>query len=433
MADHARSDDPAVQAQLDRLARLSPGADTLGLERITALLERLDNPHLQMPPVFHVAGTNGKGSTCAVLRAALEADGKAVHVYTSPHLVRFNERIRIAGTLISDAQLADYLSRVLDAADGIHPSFFEVTTAAAFLAFREHRADACIIEVGLGGRLDATNVIGTTAASGISQLGIDHEAFLGNNIEGIAREKASIARAGRPLVTQAYPFEVREIVAETAREAGAYVLRENADWSCLALGDHLKITVDGKSLIADLPSLAGQHQATNAGLAIAMLMSQQTVTVSTASLQIAPAKAEWPARLQLLDDGPLTALLPARDVRIDGGHNVAAAEAIARWLINEPPHILIVGMLANKNAAGWLATLAPRIAGVIAVPIPGHEHHDPSDLAVMAEALGLTSVTAVDLSQAMAMGGHFPPAPVLIAGSLYLAGEALRINQQLPL
>lgn len=432
MADHARSDSPAVQAQLDRLSALSPGADILGLERITQLLERLHNPHLSLPPVFHVAGTNGKGSTCAVLRAALEGDGKKVHVYTSPHLVRFNERIRIAGDLISDDMLAAYLGRALDHAEGIGASFFEVTTAVAFLAFHEHPADACIIEVGMGGRLDATNVLGSTAASGVAQLGIDHEAFLGSAIEGIAREKAAIARPGRPLVTLAYPFEVREAVAETARARGSYVLREGGDWSCLALPDRLKVVVEGRTIEADLPALPGLHQAQNAGLAIAMLLSQKTIEVSTASLQAAPAKMLWPARLQTLGSGPLTDHVPGRTVRLDGGHNLAAAEALARWLATEPNHVLVVGMLANKDAAGLIATLAPRVAGLVAVPIPGHEHHAPADLALLAEQHGITAVTASDLSQAMAMAGHFPDAPVLIAGSLYLAGEAMRLNNELP-
>src|SRR6476619_8120335 len=210
MPDHARSDDAAVQAQLDRFAQLSPGRDILGLERITALLALLGNPHHRLPPVFHVAGTNGKGSTCAFLRATLEAAGKTVHVYTSPHLVRFNERIRLAGQLIEDSALSPLLAEVLDAADAhdIGPSFFEATTAAAFFAFSRTPADACVIEVGLGGRLDATNVIADPAATGIAQLGIDHQAFLGDTILQIAREKAGIAKPGRPLVVLDYPADV---------------------------------------------------------------------------------------------------------------------------------------------------------------------------------------------------------------------------------
>ncbi|MET0361992.1 MAG: bifunctional folylpolyglutamate synthase/dihydrofolate synthase, partial [Sphingobium sp.] len=216
MADHAISSDRAVQDQLDRLTALSPGADILGLERITRLLDRLGNPHHRLPPVFHVAGTNGKGSTCAFLRAALEANGYTVHVYTSPHLVRFNERIRIAGQLIDDATLAEGLSAVLDRADDLGASFFEVTTALAFHLFAEVPADACVIEVGLGGRLDATNVLASPAACGVAQLGMDHEAFLGNKLAGIAREKAAIAKPGTPILTQRYPAAIARAVADEA-------------------------------------------------------------------------------------------------------------------------------------------------------------------------------------------------------------------------
>ena len=223
MADHARSDDPAVQAQLDRFAQLSPGRDILGLERIALLLEAIGNPHLKLPPVLHVAGTNGKGSTCAFLRAAIEGAGLTAHAYTSPHLVRFNERIRVAGSLIEDAPLASILAEVLDAAEAadIGPSFFEATTAAAFLAFSRTPADATIIEVGLGGRLDATNIIPAPIVTGIAQLGLDHEAFLLDPengpayppLERIGFEKASIAKSGVPLVTMDYPKAVMARVA----------------------------------------------------------------------------------------------------------------------------------------------------------------------------------------------------------------------------
>src|SRR5438093_8372461 len=208
MVDFAVSDNLAVQRQLDRLASLSPGTDVLGLERIVALLERLGHPELVLPPVFHVAGTNGKGSTCAFLRAAIEAAGLKVHVYSSPHLVRFNERIRLAGRLIDDEQLAVLLTEVLNAAADLHPTFFEATTAAALLVFAREPADACILEVGLGGRLDATNVIPSPAACATAQLGLDHQAFLGSSPEGIAAEKAGIAKPGVPLVTLHYPTRV---------------------------------------------------------------------------------------------------------------------------------------------------------------------------------------------------------------------------------
>lgn len=434
MADHARSDDPAVQAQLDRLSHLSPGRDTLGLERISALLDALGNPERRLPSVFHVAGTNGKGSTCAVLRAALEADGKRVHCYTSPHLVRFNERIRIAGHLISDDLLADTLRRVLDVAEPIAPSFFEATTAAAFLAMAEHSADACVIEVGLGGRLDATNVIPIPAVCGIAGLGVDHEAFLGDDGVQIAREKAGIAKPGRPLVTMAYPLPLRAAVAEVAGARDATVKREGYDWHYARMENHLRIVFEDKSVEAQLPALAGPHQQANAALAIAMLLAQNQLAVRLESMEIAPAKAIWPARLQRLTPGPLTARLGARNVLLDGGHNVAAAQALASHLSGHTRYLLILGMMANKDAAGWIEAMAPCIAGMIAVPIADHAHHAPEALAALAEAHGIPSATASGIRSALAMAAQMPDelgaVPVLIAGSLYLAGEVLRANGQ---
>lgn len=432
MADFAQSDDPAVQKQLDRLSRLSPGADILGLDRITRLLDALGNPHHRLPPVFHVAGTNGKGSVCAVLRAAFEADGKTVHSYTSPHLVRFNERIRLNGTLIGDAELADYLRRVLDIAEPIGPSFFEATTAAAFLAFSERRADACIIEVGLGGRLDATNVIGLPAACGIAQLGVDHEAFLGNDPAGIAREKAGIARTGSPLVTMAYPLPIREAIGEVVAGCEAHWLREGSDWHFARIGDTLRVIVGQHSVDAQIPALVGAHQIGNAALAIAMIMAQRLVPVLTDSLAVAPARAKWPGRLQRLGQGPLTTALGDRAVWLDGGHNVAAAEALASHLGGGERHMLIVGLLANKDLAGWMAALAPHLSGVIAIPIDGHAHHSPADVCRIAHHLGLEATAASDIAGAVDRAARISQQPVLIAGSLYLAGEVLRINQQMP-
>ena len=230
MPDFARSADPAVQAELDLLAKLSPGGDRLGLDRITRLLDRLGRPQDALPPVLHVAGTNGKGSACAFLRAALEAAGHNVHAFTSPHLVRFNERIRIAGRLIEDGQLAALLQEVRKASDSIEPSFFEATTAAAFLAFARSPADAAIVEVGLGGRLDATNVIDQPLVTGIAGLGLDHQQFLGRRMIDIAGEKAGIARAGVPLVTQLYPDRIATRIGDIARETGAVWLPRGGPW-----------------------------------------------------------------------------------------------------------------------------------------------------------------------------------------------------------
>lgn len=413
MADHARSDDPAVQAQLDRFAQLSPGRDILGLERISALMTALGNPHRALPPVFHVAGTNGKGSTCTFLRFMLEAAGHRVHVYTSPHLVRFNERVRVAGRLIEDAALAPLLAEVLDAAEaaGIAPSFFEATTAAAFLAFARTPADACVIEVGLGGRLDATNVIEAPLVCGIAQLGVDHQAFLGDDAVVIAGEKAGIAKAGAPLVTLAYPRAQTQRVAEVAAAAGATVRMKGRDWQAEAypLG------------------LSGGFQSENAALAVAMLRHQRVLAVSDDAIRAGLAAAHWPARLQRLKAGPL--VRDGAEVWLDGCHNPAAAELVARHFAEGGPIDLVCGILANKDAVGILRPFKGLVERFTAVPIVGHEHHAPADLALLADALEMNADIATDVGAALARCAE---RPVLIMGSLYLAGEVLRLNDQLP-
>ncbi|MFN3389699.1 MAG: bifunctional folylpolyglutamate synthase/dihydrofolate synthase, partial [Allosphingosinicella sp.] len=287
MPDRAVSSHPGVQRQLDRLGTLSPGADTLGLERVSVLAARLGHPERALPPVFHVAGTNGKGSTCAFLRAGLEAAGLKVHVYTSPHLVRFNERIRLAGSLIADEALAALLEEVLDAADGIHPSFFEATTAAAFLAFSRIPADACVVEVGLGGRRDATNILPAPAVCGIAQLGLDHQAFLGARLEQIAAEKAGIAKPGVPLVTERYPDALAAPIAAAAERAGAAWHPRGASWDAEAVRGRLLYRDDAGALDLPLPRLPGAHQAGNAALATAMIRHKQAVPVGETALRAA--------------------------------------------------------------------------------------------------------------------------------------------------
>ncbi|UYY78159.1 bifunctional folylpolyglutamate synthase/dihydrofolate synthase [Sphingomonas sp. R1] len=437
MADFARSTDPAVQAQLDRLTLLSPGADILGLGRITRLLARVGDPHLRLPPVLHVAGTNGKGSTCAFLRAALEAAGLRVHVYSSPHLVRFNERIRLAGTLIDDAVLAPLLAEVLDAGGDIGASFFEVTTAAAFLAFARTPADACVIEVGLGGRLDATNVVLAPIATGIAQLGIDHQAFLGDTLPQIAREKAGIAKPGVPMVTMRYEPDIAAVIEAT----GAPVFAQGTAWDYAVAGDHLTYRDAQGTVETPLPALSGPHQPGNLALAIAMLRHQTVLALPDAALASAATRARWPARMQPLGQGALTALLPPESaVWLDGGHNAAAGVAIAGTVASiaaDRPCHLVLGMLANKDPEGLLAELAPRLASAVMVPIPGHAHHAPDDLAARVRALGVPAVsTAEDVPAALrALAGQLPgqpPAAVLILGSLYLAGVVLAANGELP-
>jgi len=255
MADFARSAHPAVQAQLDRLSKLSPAGDRLGLERIAALLERLGRPQDALPPIFHIAGTNGKGSTVAFLRAALEASGHSVHAFTSPHLVRFNERIRIAGQLIEDDELAQTLAEVIDVGAGIEPSFFEVATAAAFVAFARRAADACILEVGLGGRLDATNVIEHPLVTGIANLALDHQQFLGNGLPDIAGEKAAIAKPGVPLVTQLYPPAISSRIDRIAHERGASWLPRGGVWDAIVRQGKLRYRDEQGELDLPLPRL----------------------------------------------------------------------------------------------------------------------------------------------------------------------------------
>lgn len=437
MADHATSSDPFVQAQLDRLARLSPGADILGLERITTLLARLGDPQLRLPPIFHVAGTNGKGSTCAYLRAALEADGRRVHVFTSPHLVRFNERIRLAGTLISDAMLAHYLGRVLDIAEGVGASFFEVTTAAAFLAFSEVAADALVLEVGLGGRLDATNVVTAPAVCGIAQLGVDHEAFLGSDIVGIAREKAGIAKHGAPIVTIAHDAPLTDAIAAVAAAAGAPLFRAERDWSYAVdpLRDML-VYRDAWGLVeTPLPALPGAHQFGNLALAIAMLRHQRALSVSDDALVEAARTAQWPARLQRLDHGPLIAPLgKGADVWLDGGHNPAAGEVLAKHFHGMRCMPMILGMLANKDASGFLLPLLPHLGSIQVVPVPGHAWHDADHIAAIAEPRGVRVIAKDDVPAAIAAleASSTRQGPLLIGGSLYLAGHVLEANGQLP-
>jgi dihydrofolate synthase / folylpolyglutamate synthase len=438
MPDHAYSTDPAVQAQLNRLTMLSPGRDVLGLERISELLARLGNPHLALPPVFHVAGTNGKGSTCAFLRAALEAAGKSVHVYSSPHLVRFNERIRIAGKLIDDAALAPLLSEVLDCSEDLNPSFFEATTAVAFLSFARSPANAAVIEVGLGGRLDATNIIPQPAVCGIASLGIDHESFLLDPdngpayppLERIAYEKAGIAKAGSPLVTMAYPAAMANRVAEAAMAAKAPYHPKGSDWDAAPYQGKLHYRDAHGKLSLPLPAMHGAHQAMNAALAIAMIRHQSVIEVPEAALKAGVGWAHWPARLQRLAPGPFAG---EREVWLDGGHNadcgIAVADHFREYLKPGRTVHLICGILANKDARGVLAPFADLVSEMTAVSVPGHPSHAPEALRAMAEEVGLPCRTGSDVRTAIDASNADV---TIILGSLYLAGDVLRANNQIP-
>jgi len=436
MADFARSAHPGVQAQLDRLAKLSPTGDRLGLERIAAVLERLGRPQDRLPPVFHVAGTNGKGSTAAFLRASLEAAGYKVHVFTSPHLVRFNERIRIAGRLIDDETLQDLLTEVLDAGAGIEPSFFEVASAVAILAFARTPADACILEVGLGGRLDATNVIERPLVTGIADLALDHQHFLGSRLTDIAGEKAGIAKRGVPLVTQNYSPRIARRIGEIAEEVGALWLPRGRAWQASERGGQLHYHDSEAPLDLPLPSLEGAHQARNASLAVAMLRHQAEMSVSDKAIAEGLKAARWPGRLQLLGKGPLTAKLPGRRVWVDGGHNRGASLAIAKQMADRAPFDLIFALMRTRRISDVLVPLAPLVRKAHTIPLSGHPHHDPRDIAMFAQnRLGpRETYPAFTLDQAIERLAKDPDGrpDVLIFGSLYMAGEVLAANEELP-
>ncbi|HJS40739.1 MAG TPA: folylpolyglutamate synthase/dihydrofolate synthase family protein [Sphingomicrobium sp.] len=435
MVDFARSANPAVQAELDLLSKLSPGGDLLGLDRITRLLERLGRPQDSLPPVFHVAGTNGKGSTCAFLRAALEASGHKVHVFTSPHLVRFNERIRIAGRLIEDDLLAALLKEVREASEDIEPSFFEATTAVAFLAFARTPADVAIVEVGLGGRLDATNVIDKPLVCGIAGLGLDHQQFLGRRMIDIADEKAGIARRGVPLVTQLYPDKIATRIGGVATNVSAQWLPRGGIWDAEVRQDRLHYRDEAGELALPLPRLPGRHQALNAALAVAMLRHQDRLKVPVSALNAAMGWADWPARLQRLGRGPLTGLLPTgSELWVDGGHNPAAARLVAdhvkhEWRDGRPVHLLFAA-LESKDADGLLKPFAGVADMVHTLPIADHDCRDPKALADMARKQGFEAHPRESLGQALAAIRKSSRA--LVFGSLYLAGEALAANGTIP-
>ncbi|WP_265530278.1 bifunctional folylpolyglutamate synthase/dihydrofolate synthase [Sphingomicrobium marinum] len=433
MADGARSSHPKVQAQLDRLMALGMGGDVLGLERVSALCAKLGNPQNEMPPVFHVAGTNGKGSTIAFLRAALEAAGKSVHVFTSPHLVRFNERIRLAGKLIDDEALAELLEEVLDAAGDIKPTFFEATTAAAFLAFSRTPADATLVEVGLGGRLDATNIIEQPLVTGIASLGLDHQQFLGGTLPKIGAEKAGIAKDGVMLVTQAYPPATEARIAEIAAATGARWRPRRKAWDVVVRHGKLHYRDALGGLELPLPRMPGRHQHHNAGLAIAMLRLQGEFDIPDAAYAAALGWTDWPARLQRLREGSLFDRLPgSSELWVDGGHNPSAAREVAMAVksMDDMPLTIIFAALTNKDAEGLLAPFDGMTDKVVTLGIDHHDCHPPEWLAELATGMGHDAQPAASLEAAFDMVEQ--PGRVLVFGSLYLAGQMLAANGTLP-
>lgn len=422
-----------MDAALARLTQLYPKLIDLSLGRTHRLLGDLGNPHHRLPPVIHVAGTNGKGSTVAMMRAVLEAAGYRVHVYTSPHLVRFAERIRLVGSVIDEALLLQMLEHVEKVNAGQPITFFEVTTAVAFLAFAQIPADVVLLETGLGGRFDSTNVIAKPAVTVLSSISMDHMQYLGETLALIAGEKAAIMKPGVPCVSAAQKPEAMDVIAAAAREIGAPLKVQNADWSITEEGGGLVFKGEHNAWKTPLPPLPGRHQYENAGLALAAL-DQSPFAIPPFALRSGFRNVEWPARAQHLRQGPLVNALPAGwELWLDGGHNAGGGAAVAalaaeRW--GDAPLHLICGMLTTKAAEDYLRPLAARAASFTAVPIPGNDTaFAPADLAAAAKAAGHKNVnTAEEVSAALKAISPDGRGRVLICGSLYLAGEVLKAN-----
>ena len=423
---------------LERLTRLHPKLIDLSLGRVEGLLAALGDPQEKLPPVTHVAGTNGKGSTIATLRACLEAAGCRVHTYISPHLVRFHERIRLAGRLIDEEALIALLEECERANQGAPITYFEITTAAAFLAFARTPADIVLLETGLGGRLDATNVIRHPAATAVTPISLDHQAFLGETIAAIAGEKAGILKPGAPAVIGPQPAEAAAVFAARADRIGAPLFRFGREWACAASGDGIRYEGSHWRLDLPLPSLLGAHQITNAGTAIACLEQLTGFPIASDAIAEGLRHIEWPARLQRLTRGPLVAMLPLGwELWLDGGHNPGAGEvlaaAAAAW--RDRPLHLIVGMLNTKNATGFLAPLARHAATLDAVTIPGEENPLPAAaIAAAARSVGIAArevpsvATAIRVIAAQDGAAVAGAGRVLICGSLHLAGTVLADN-----
>jgi len=429
-------------AILARLLALHPKKIDLALDRILRLLHALGDPHLKLPPVIHVAGTNGKGSVCAFSRAMLEAQGLIVHMHTSPHLVRFHERIRIAGRLISEGELVAILEEVERVNDGQPITFFEITNAAMFLAFSRHYADAVVLEVGLGGKFDATNVVEHPAMTVIQPVGMDHMEFLGDDLAAIAGEKAGIIKQGAPLVVGRQDDVAANVILSRADRLGVPVFAFGQDFS--ARQEHGRMVYEDETGLLDLPlpKLIGRHQIENAGVAIAALRHAGLDWGADDAVEEGVLTVEWPARLQRLTHGPLVATAPPNaEVWLDGGHNPHGAAAVSRAIADleekgERPLYLICGMLSRKDAVGFLSQFRGLARHVVTVAIPGEANSlGPGALYDLARKAGLDAAPGEDLEDAMlqiAARAQFdandPPPRILICGSLYLAGKVLAEN-----
>ncbi|WP_137111713.1 folylpolyglutamate synthase/dihydrofolate synthase family protein [Rhodobacter sp. SY28-1] len=414
---------------LERMMTLHPKVIDLTLARVERLLQALCNPERAIPPVIHIAGTNGKGSTQAMIRAGLEAGGDKVHAYTSPHLARFHERIRLAGELISEELLTQLLDESVTANGPDEITFFEITTCAAFLAFARVPADWTLLEVGLGGRLDATNVIDTPRLTIITPVSLDHQAFLGDTVAAIAGEKAGIIKRGVPVIVGPQSEEGLAVIEAKAARMGAPAWIFGQQWNVWEERGRLVYQDENGLLDLPLPNLPGPHQVQNAGAAIAAL---RLLGRDEAACEAAVTRAFWPARMQRLRRGPLVDLAPTVELWLDGGHNPAGGEAVAATLARMPKREthLICGMLNTKDVTGYMRPLAPQVTKLHAVSIPGEKNTLPAELTRdAARAAGIAAETAGSVAEALAgIAATSPDARVLICGSLYLAGTVLREN-----
>lgn len=416
-------------AVLERMMTLHPKVIDLTLGRVHRLLAALGNPERNIPPVVHIAGTNGKGSTLAMIRAGLEASGAVTHAYTSPHLARFHERIRLAGELISEPALTALLDECVSVNGPDEITFFEITTCAAFLAFARTKADWTLLEVGLGGRLDATNVVDVPRLTVITPVSLDHQAFLGDTVGAIAGEKAGIIKRGVPVIVGPQTEEGLAVIEARAARLGAPVLAYGQQWHVQEDRGRLIFQDENGLLDLPLPNLPGPHQIQNAGAA---LMALRHLGMSEASCEAAVTRAFWPARMQRLKTGPLVASAPGVELWLDGGHNPAGGEAVAATLARMPRREthLICGMLNTKDVRGYMEPLAPHARRLHAISIPGEKNTLPAETTRDAAlAAGMESVTADSVQAALsAIASEAPHARVLICGSLYLAGAVLREN-----
>lgn len=406
---------------------LHPKVIDLSLDRMHRLLAALGNPERVIPPVIHIAGTNGKGSTHAMIRAGLEAGGARVHTYTSPHLAQFRERIRLAGTLIEDDALADLLAQVEAANDGQPITFFEITTAAAFLAFARTPADFTLLEVGLGGRLDATNVIDAPRLTVITPVSIDHTQYLGETLPLIAAEKAGIIKPRVPVIVGPQDDDALRVIEARAMGLSAPIVAHGQHWMIQPERDGMVFQDDHGLWDLPRPNLIGPHQVQNAGTALAAL---RALGATDAQARAAVTQAEWPARMQRLHHGPLVDLAQGAELWLDGGHNPAGGQALAATLAAMParPTHLVCGMLNTKDVAGYLRPLADHAASLTAIDIPGEPNTLPAtQTADAARQVGMTAHVAQDAAQAVEqLVTRHPGARILICGSLYLAGRILR-------